>query len=120
MCAWKRLDGLGSLLLAAAGLIASPAPAPASARGATAWPLVTDRANTAIDPARLSGLADFVDGVMAQQIASREVAGAVVSVVYDGQDPVHPRLWLCRYRGRRAVDPLRTLFRPGSVSKLFT
>src|SRR3546814_2451668 len=38
-----------------------------------------------VAPERLAGLADFVDGVMAQQIATREVAGAVVTVVHQGR-----------------------------------
>ncbi|MFN3369978.1 MAG: serine hydrolase domain-containing protein [Sphingomonadaceae bacterium] len=69
---------------------------------------------------RLSGLGDFVDGVMAQQLASREVAGAVVTIVHDD------RVILSRGYGKadvargQAVDPETSLFRPGSVSKLFT
>src|SRR3954465_466677 len=80
----KRLAGLGSLLLAAAGLtaVAAPAQAAPAVRHPTAR---TPARNAAIDPARLRGLADFVDGGMAEQIASREVAGAVVSIVYGGR-----------------------------------
>ena len=35
----------------------------------------------------VAGLAEFVDGVVAQQIATREVAGAIVTVVYQGRVP---------------------------------
>ena len=71
------------------------------------------------DPRHLADLADFVDGVVAQQIATREVAGAVVTVVADG------RVLFTRGYGRADVDahmPVTpdTLFHPGSVSKLFT
>ena len=69
---------------------------------------------------RLDGLEDFVDGVMAQQIATREVAGAVVTVVHKG------KVLFTRGYGYADIDrgvevaPQRTLFRPGSVSKMFT
>ncbi|HEX7115209.1 MAG TPA: serine hydrolase domain-containing protein [Steroidobacter sp.] len=75
---------------------------------------------TTIDPARLQGLADFVDGVMAEQIAAREVAGAVVTVVHDGKVLFTRGYGYANVAERRPVDPMRTLFRPGSVSKLFT
>lgn len=71
-------------------------------------------------PADLSSLAAFVDGAVAQEIASREVAGAVVTVVQDG------RILFSRGYGFRdadrtvPVDGLDTLVRPGSISKLFT
>ena len=74
----------------------------------------------AVDPARLGGLADFVDGVMAEQIAAREVAGAVVTVVNDGEVLFTRGYGFADIEARRPVDPMHTLFRPGSVSKLFT
>src|SRR3546814_14583011 len=73
-----------------------------------------------VAPERLAGLADFVDGVMAQQIATREVAGAVVTVVHQG------RVLFARGYGFADVDKgvavgaQPTLFRPGSVAKMFT
>lgn len=104
----RRIAYLAPLALLAAapsaGLAQTPARVPAAR----------------IDPARLAGLGEFVDGVMAQQIATREVAGAVVTVVYRG------RVILSRGYGHAdidrglPVDPAQTLFRPGSVSKLFT
>ncbi|HSI18886.1 MAG TPA: serine hydrolase domain-containing protein [Sphingomonas sp.] len=68
----------------------------------------------------VAGLAEFVDGVVAQQIATREVAGAIVTVVYQGH------VLFTRGYGRSdvargvPVDAQRALFHPGSVSKLFT
>jgi CubicO group peptidase (beta-lactamase class C family) len=73
-----------------------------------------------IDPTRLAGLPDFIDGVMAQQIATRDVAGAVVTVVYRGKVLFTRGYGYADTDRRIPVDPLRTLFRPGSVSKLFT
>jgi CubicO group peptidase (beta-lactamase class C family) len=69
---------------------------------------------------RISGLADFVDGVMAQQIATRDVAGAVVVVVHGGDVLFARGYGFADVDRHIAVDPQRTLFRPGSVSKMFT
>ncbi|WP_162806408.1 serine hydrolase domain-containing protein [Sphingosinicella terrae] len=100
---------LAAALTSAGVPAASAAQAPPAAAGIAA-----------IDPVRLTGLADFVDGVMAEQIAAREVAGAVVTVVHDGRILFSRGYGYADVEARRRVDPERTLFRPGSVSKLFT
>ncbi|MBU3079506.1 serine hydrolase domain-containing protein [Sphingomonas quercus] len=74
----------------------------------------------AIPAARLNGLADFIDGVVAQQIATRDVAGAVVTVVHQGRVLFTRGYGYADLDRRLPVDPERTLFRPGSVSKLVT
>ncbi len=62
----------------------------------------------------------FIDGVMASQLRSLHVAGATIAVVKDGE------LFIAKGYGyedaekKVPVDPERTLFRPASVSKLFT
>jgi len=68
----------------------------------------------------LEGLADFIDGVMAQQIASHEVAGATISVVHDNALLLSAGYGYADIEAGRRVVPETTLFRPGSVSKLFT
>ena len=103
--AWRRAAIAAALLGSAALPNAAIAQAPAA---------------YSVPQARLAGLADFVDGVMAQQLATREVAGAVVTVVHRG------KVLFARGYGFQdvdkgiAVDPQQTLFRPGSVSKMFT
>jgi CubicO group peptidase (beta-lactamase class C family) len=77
-------------------------------------------ATVRIDPARLAGLAEFVDGIMAQQIATREVAGAVVTVVANGKVLFSRGYGYADIDAKIPVDGQKTLFRPGSVSKLFT
>lgn len=77
-------------------------------------------ATVKIAPARLAGLAEFVDGVMAQQIATREVAGAVVTVVANGKVLFSRGYGFADVDRNIPVDGEKTLFRPGSVSKLFT
>lgn len=68
----------------------------------------------------MAGLPDFIDGVMAQQIATRDVAGAVVTVVHRGKVVMSRGYGFADVDRAMPVDAERTLFRPGSVSKLFT
>lgn len=75
---------------------------------------------TASPQPRTDGLADFVDGIMAQQIATREVAGAVVTVVHDDRVLFTRGYGFADVAKGVPVDPQQTLFRPGSVSKMFT
>jgi CubicO group peptidase (beta-lactamase class C family) len=88
---------------------------PALAHTAVSW-----GAESHIAASRLSGLSDFVDGVVAEQIAKREVAGALVTVVHGGKVLFTHGYGYADVDKHRLVDPQRTLFRPGSVSKLFT
>lgn len=74
----------------------------------------------AAEPQNLSGLADFVDGVMAQQIASQEVAGATIAIVHNGALLFSAGYGFADVDEGAIVVPGATLFRPGSVSKLFT
>lgn len=76
--------------------------------------------DTLVEQETLDGLHDFVDGVMAQQIASHEVAGATISVVHDGERLFSAGYGYADINAGARVDPAVTLFRPGSVSKLFT
>lgn len=69
---------------------------------------------------QFAGLKDFVDGVVAGQIASREVAGATVTVVANGRVLFTQGYGFANVAKQIPVDGERTLFRPGSVSKLFT
>jgi CubicO group peptidase (beta-lactamase class C family) len=96
---------LWALTLASASLAAGAA-SPSSSRPA--------------EPYDSADIASFIDGVIAEQQKAYPLAGVTVSVVGDG------RLLFARGYGfadvakRTRVDPDRTLFRVGSVSKLVT
>ena len=62
----------------------------------------------------------WLDGFMPYALASGDIAGAVVVVVKDGQVLLQKGYGYSDLATRTAVDPEGTLFRPGSVSKLFT
>jgi CubicO group peptidase (beta-lactamase class C family) len=69
------------------------------------------------DRAELEG---FVDGVMTALLADKHVAGATVSVVKDGQLFFAKGYGFADFDRRKPVDPERSMFRIGSISKLFT
>jgi CubicO group peptidase (beta-lactamase class C family) len=64
--------------------------------------------------------AAWLDGFMPYALAEADIAGAVVVIVRDGQIVTQRGYGFADVASRRPVDPQRTLFRPGSVSKLFT
>ena len=105
--AMKCEIGLFALLIAAT----VPSPIHASPKIEQVYTLPSERLNS---------LEDFVDGVMAQQIATREVAGAVVTVVHESKILLSRGYGYADIDKGVEVDPQRTLFRPGSVSKMFT
>ncbi len=62
----------------------------------------------------------WLDGFMPYALRRGDVAGAVVVVVKDGQVLTQRGYGYSDVEKRKPVDPENTLFRPGSVSKLFT
>ncbi|HUD28814.1 MAG TPA: serine hydrolase domain-containing protein, partial [Novosphingobium sp.] len=62
----------------------------------------------------------WLDGYVPFALHSNDIAGAVVTVVKDGQVIAARGYGYADIARRKPVDPARTLFRPGSVSKLVT
>jgi len=62
----------------------------------------------------------WLDGFFPYALQRGDVAGAVVVVVKDGAVLLQKGYGYSDVGERKPVDPERTLFRPGSVSKLFT
>jgi CubicO group peptidase (beta-lactamase class C family) len=107
---------------AAAEAPAKPTPAPLAA----APPPVAARApapaarlapGQAVPAAELEA---FVDGMINDAMAREHIAGAAVSVVQNGQVLLKKGYGFASLTPDRAVDPDRTLFRVGSISKTFT
>jgi CubicO group peptidase (beta-lactamase class C family) len=71
-------------------------------------------------PTTVEDMEAFVDGFMDAQMKSGPVAGAIVIVVKDGQVFFQKGYGYEDVEKEVPVDPAQTLFRPGSVSKLFT
>ena len=62
----------------------------------------------------------WLDGFMPYAIGVGDIPGAVVVVVKDGQVVTSRGYGYANLASKTPVDPATTLFRPGSVSKLFT
>ncbi|WP_366926181.1 serine hydrolase domain-containing protein, partial [uncultured Sphingomonas sp.] len=62
----------------------------------------------------------WLDGFLPYALARGDIPGAVVVVVRDGQIVTQRGYGFADVAKGRRVDPRTTLFRPGSISKLFT
>ena len=62
----------------------------------------------------------WLDGFMPYALAKGDIPGAVVVVVKDGQVLTERGYGYANVAKKTKVDPKTTMFRPGSISKLFT
>jgi CubicO group peptidase (beta-lactamase class C family) len=62
----------------------------------------------------------WLDGFMPYTLESNDIAGAVVVIVKDGQVLTQRGFGYSDVAARKRVDPATTMFRAGSISKLFT
>jgi CubicO group peptidase (beta-lactamase class C family) len=62
----------------------------------------------------------FLDGMMPSQLERENIAGAVIAVVKDGHVIFAKGYGYSDMDKRKPISPDATLFRPGSISKLFT
>lgn len=62
----------------------------------------------------------WLDGFLPYALAQGDIAGAVVVVVKDGHVVTQRGYGYSDVAARTPVDPATTMFRPGSISKLFT
>jgi CubicO group peptidase (beta-lactamase class C family) len=102
--------------------LAPQAPKTATAPQTTAPPEAAPAAAGAAPAAALTAedLNAWLDGYMPYALHTGDIAGAVVAVVKDGQIVSERGFGYSDVEKRTPVDPKLTLFRPGSVSKLFT
>jgi CubicO group peptidase (beta-lactamase class C family) len=103
--------GMGLLCSAA---LAQPEPTPHLHATAAAAP---DQSKHVLSSADLEA---WLDGLMPYGLRTGDVAGGVVVVVKDGNVLFEKGYGYADVAARRSVDPQTTLFRPGSISKLFT
>src|SRR5215471_18600912 len=93
-------------------LVSAPSPPPANVPAVTPQP--SAGALTKAD------FETFLDALIPSQLRNRNIAGAVVSVVKDGQVLFQKGYGYADVEEKKPVLPDQTLFRPGSISKLFT
>jgi len=118
------LLALGMALPAAARTVPLPAASQplsvAPAAPAQPTPPAAAGSSPAAHPMTATDVQAWLDGLMPSALKMAQVPGAVVVIVKDGRPLVQQGYgWADRDR-RTPVDAQRTLFRPGSISKLFT
>lgn len=69
------------------------------------------------DPAELAA---FIDGIMATQLEDKHIAGATIAVVVNNKPFFAKGYGYADVATKKPVNPDETMFRIGSVSKLFT
>jgi CubicO group peptidase (beta-lactamase class C family) len=114
--------GLAMLSSASAQSVAPtlvPNPAPAVAPKLEIAPTTSDAAQATPQLTAQDANA-WLDGYMPIAIGRADIPGAVVVIVKDGQILTSRGYGYSDVKKRKAVDPHSTLFRPGSISKLFT
>jgi len=114
---WTRASCalIGALALSTPTLAGPASPAPTAQPEAAVAPIPTPvHALTAPD------VEAWLDGLMPTGLNTAEVPGAVVVVVKDGQVLFEKGYGYADYKSGKPVDAATTLFRPGSISKLFT
>lgn len=120
------LKGLAVAVFALAGLAAvaqqpnplAPAPTrPTAEAPATAAPTPAIAGQPQLTSQDVNA---WLDGFIPYALATGDIAGGVVVIVHNGQVIAQRGYGFADVARRTPVDPARTLFRPGSVSKLFT
>ncbi|WP_044559349.1 serine hydrolase [Azospirillum sp. B4] len=123
---WKvRLLALMMTAMALPALAQSPTelnPTPPATVPAATGPEAPATTAPAAGPASLSkaDVDTWLDGYMPYALQTGDIAGAVVVVVKDGQVLTQRGFGYADVKEKKPVDPAGTLFRPGSISKLFT
>jgi CubicO group peptidase (beta-lactamase class C family) len=114
----------GLLFAAAVGVASAqpstgPAPLPAQA-AAPAVKVAAPSENSQAHEMTAEDLRAFFDGMVPYAIQRDDIAGATIAVVRDGQIIFAQGYGYADLKSRKPVVADQTLFRPGSVSKLFT
>jgi len=82
-------------------------------------PQGTEHISSAAHELTQSDLEAFLDGMIPLQLPREDIAGAVISVVKNGKPFFAKGYGFSNVEKRTPVSPDGTLFRPGSISKLF-
>ncbi|WP_207790339.1 serine hydrolase domain-containing protein [Sandaracinobacter neustonicus] len=123
MGAMRTAFGLAVSMLTASAAFAQGPAAPAKAPAIPPQPVVaaaTAAPANGAHPLTAEDVETFLDGFVPIAMSRGGIIGTVVVVVKDGKVLVKKGYGLSDLKTRKPVDPDATLFRPGSVSKLFT
>lgn len=95
-------------------------PAPIAPTNIVNKPLNTVRAAANVHELTAADVETFLDGIVPLQLDREDVAGAIVAVVKDGKQLFTKGYGYADVKNKKLVVAAETLFRPGSISKLFT
>ncbi len=107
-----------ALLLSGGSTHAAPRPVPVPAPDTS--PLPTGRVGSDAHILTKTDVDAWLDGFMPYALHRGDIGGAVVVVVEDGRTLTERGFGYSDVAARTPVDPAATIFRPGSISKLFT
>jgi CubicO group peptidase (beta-lactamase class C family) len=120
----RRTFVTGLLLAACVGVASaqepSTGPAPLPAQPTPTVQVAPPSGTTEAHQMTAEDLRTFFDGMMPYALHREDIAGATLAVVKDGQIVFAQGYGYADLKTRKPVVADRTLFRPGSVSKLFT
>jgi CubicO group peptidase (beta-lactamase class C family) len=110
-----------AIAFTASAFAQGPEPAaPPKAAAATASPAAPESRPAGTPQLTGTDVEAWLDGFMPFTLRTADIPGAVVVVVKDGATLLQKGYGFSDVEKRTPVDPEQTLFRPGSVSKLFT
>ena len=118
---FQGIVGCGALLAASLTIAQSPDPLATAMHPKSAAVVAPSASGTLVGRTLTQDdLNAWLDGYMPFSLRAGDIAGAVVVVVKDGQILTARGYGYSDVAKRSPVDPFKTLFRPGSVSKLVT
>jgi CubicO group peptidase (beta-lactamase class C family) len=112
--------GFALIVLLACMAVWAQQPAKTSPPGKAPAPTQQAAASTPAAQLTAADLEAFLDGAMPLQLQRSNIAGATVSVVKDGKVLFARGYGYADVEAKKPVSAEDTLFRPGSISKLFT
>lgn len=117
---YRMFRALTALALFFAIFISMPIALSTAAEEQPATPVATTTAAPATREMTAADVEAFLDGIMPVTIERENIAGATVSIVKDGKLLFSKGYGYADVATKKPVTADGTLFRPGSVSKLFT
>ncbi|MGI8542364.1 MAG: serine hydrolase [Aridibacter sp.] len=82
--------------------------------------IMTDNNPSGVPEMTASDVGAFLDGIIPQQLAREDIAGATIAIVKDGKILFAKGYGYADVKNKKPVVAEETIFRPGSVAKLFT
>ncbi|MEK6303314.1 MAG: serine hydrolase domain-containing protein [Acidobacteriota bacterium] len=116
---WSALMILG-LILASIALGQVPNLPKAPSKEAVEQPAAAEKIPSGVHELTATDVEAFLDGIVPLQLRQDDIAGATIAIVKDGKLLFAKGYGYADIEKKMPVSAEETLFRPGSVSKLFT